>query len=86
MPNGLSVSTLFGLVKNPWMGVVALAFLLGWDRSSLESKVDSKADTVAVLLVRHDFHELTTKVDTVMARQQRILCYLIQNRGPECMK
>ena len=86
MPGGLSSGGVLGLLKTPWMGLVVIALFVGGDHATISNKLDGKADTVAVVLLKHELREQSVKLDTVIARQQRVLCYLVHNAGPECAK
>ena len=66
--------------------MVVIALFVGGDRATVESKLNGKADTVSVMLLKHELKEQGVKMDTVIVRQQRVLCYLVKNQGPECAK
>ncbi len=90
MPGSVSVWSFLGSIKGvgPWIGVLAIAFYVGSDHASITNRLDNLArtDTVNMVTIHQDLRELRRGIDTLTARQQRITCYLIQNRGPECAK
>lgn len=90
MPGGLSAWTFLGSAKGigPWIAILALAFYVGSDHATIVSRQDAlaHADTVNMVNVRGDLWRIQKQVDTIAVRQQREMCYIIHNVGPECAK
>lgn len=86
----MTVPAAFGFAKavSPWVGIVAIAFYVGSDRATIDSKMAAlaHADTTNMVVIHGALHDLSVKVDSVAAGQRQLTCYILNNRSPECRR
>ena len=72
--------SLVAAVKSPWAGVVALAFVLGADRATVQAQLNAKADQVSVERalqpVLDSLGKLSERQREVIVNERLIICRL----------